>query len=633
MTMNGEWFQVWGKYPAVFLIGLIATIVLTAAWRRLAPRLGLMDLPDPRRLHGSPMPSAGGIAIMGGFHLACAAIYLVPWLPFAGKLSLAWWLQYLAVSLYVLGVGLLDDRFRLKPAAKLAGQGVVALLAYALGMRVGTVFGTALPLVVDVGLTVAWFLMMMNAFNLIDGMDGLAAGLGVVAAAGLGLSLGFRHQPSDVLLCLALAGACLGFLRHNFHPAAVFMGDTGSMFIGCTIAAVALGTSSKGTAMASIWAPILAAGVPILDTGLAVWRRSVRSWAQEGNGKELAGGIAAADKEHLHHRLLKRGWSQRQVALALYGFGAVLCLAGVVSAVYREYALGVIMVTFLAGAYVVVRHLAWIELLDSGEAVLKRLHRRGPKSHAVVVYPVLDLAAMAAALALSLGLMARDGGTIKKEWESAAPWAIGLPFLLLVASKAYGRVWSMARVSEYALTALAAIVGILLWMAGAITFCDHPSRHCVVVGLLYVGLGVPLIVGSRVFVRGVQDLMAWQARVSAGRKESRRILLIGAGADCLLFLKEVSLTGNNAGRISVVGMVDDDVALWGRWVHGYRVLGGLSSLEDIARTTGAGELVVLGKADPAALGRILGIARARNLVVRQWTTSCATLFHPETHPS
>lgn len=631
--MNGEWLQVWGKYPAVFLIGLATTIAMTSAWRRVAPRLGLMDLPDPRRLHGSPMPTAGGIAILGGFHVACAAIYLLPWLPFAGKLSLTWWLQYLAVSLYVLVVGLLDDRFRLKPASKLAGQVVVALLAYALGMRVGTVFGAELPVVLDVGLTVAWFLMMMNAFNLIDGMDGLAAGLGVVAAAGLGLSLAFRHQPNDVLLCLALAGACVGFLRHNFHPATVFMGDTGSMFIGCTIAAVALGTSSKGTAMASIWVPILAVGVPILDAGLAVWRRSVRSLLQNGNGKELAGSIAVADKEHLHHRLLRRGWSQRQVAVALYGLGAVLCVAGVISAAYREYALGVILVTFLAGTYVVVRHLAWIELRDSGAAVLKRLQRRGPRSQAVIVYPVLDLIVMAIALALSLGLAGVKGGALREEWELAVPWAIGLPFLALVASKAYSRVWSMARVSEYVLTGMAAGAGILLWLAGALTFCHHPGRYCVMAGVIYMGISVPLIVGARAFVRVVQDLMAWKSRLSSERLHGRRVLLVGVGADCLLFLKESSLLQGDDGRMVVAGMVDDDVGLWGRWVHGYRVLGGLDSLEDIVQATGAGELVVLGKSDPVALSRILGIARVHNLVVRQWATSCATLLRAESHPT
>ncbi len=622
--MTWDELQVWCKYPVILLVGFGVTMVLTALWRRLAPTLGFMDIPGTRRLHAHPTPSAGGLAIFGGFHAACAAIYFVPWLPFSGQLSVHWWFDFFIVSLCVVVVGLIDDRFRLKPWTKLMGQIIVAGIAYYLGMQIGKLFGAPLPGIVDFVLTVGWFLVMMNAFNLIDGMDGLAAGLGIIAAMGVGVSLAFRHHPNDVMVCMALAGACAGFLRHNFYPAKVFMGDTGSMLIGCAIAALALGSSSKGMAMASVGVPILAVGVPILDAGLAVWRRSVRSWMQDTASAGTVKDIATADAEHLHHRLLRQGWSQRQVAVGLYMFGGILSALGVVSSVYREYALGVIMVTFLVGTYVVVRHLAWIELWDSGAAVMRRVKRRGPKNRAVLVYPLLDLMAMSVTLVLAFGLVAGEAGTIKSQWERAAPWAIGLPFLALIASRSYGRVWSMARVSEYALTGLAVIAGILLWMAGSVTFYGH-GRTLMEVAFLYMGLAVPLVVGMRAFVRVVQDMMAWKSRFSAGKQQGRRVLLVGVGADCLLFLKEVSLLYDDTHRIIVVGMVDEDAALWGRWVHGYRVLGGLESLDAILKSTAADELVVFGKVEHSLIARIMDVARPRGLVVRQWTTSFRTL--------
>lgn len=620
--------QVWAKYPSVFLLGLVVTLCLTPLWRRIAPLWGFVDTPDARRIHLGPIPTAGGLALFAGFHAACALIYFFPWLPFAGQLSKDWWLSYVAVSSCVVAVGVLDDRFRLKPLTKLAGQILVAVVAYVCGMRMGNAFGTPLPLALDLVSTVVWFLILMNAFNLIDGMDGLAAGLGVVAASGIGVSLLFRHHPGDVLMCLALAGVCLGFLWHNFHPATVFMGDTGSMFIGCTIAALALGTSSKGTAIASIGVPILAVGVPILDAGLAVWRRSVRSFLRDdGADSEPLWGIAKGDSEHLHHRLIRRGFSQRQVALLLYVLGVILSAVGILSAVYREYAVGTILVAFLVGAYVVVRHLAWIELWDSGSAVLQRFNRPNLKSRAVLIYPVVDVVAMGLSLALVMGLTESLGvsGAVKHAWMRAAPFAIGLPFVLLVLSRSYSRVWSMARVSEYALTGGAVVGGILLWLGGELVADNRMMRHHIVVALLYLGMAVTLVVGARAFVRIVQDLMSWKSRLGLGKSGARRTLLIGAGPECLLFLTEISILYGQTDRIIIVGIVDEDPALRGRWVHGYRVLGDLEQLARIMELTAADEIVITGRLNDGLVAKITYLALSRGKEVRRWTTSLQSL--------
>lgn len=621
--MNWDATEVWGKYLFVFFTALLVSSVLSLLWRFAAPYVGFVDMPGARRIHSEPVPTAGGIAVIAGFHVACAGIYFLPWRPFSGHLSLSWWLSLGIVSCCVATVGIADDRLRLKPGIKLAGQVVVALVAYAQGMRIGNVFGASLPEMADMAATVVWFLVLMNAFNLIDGMDGLAAGLGIVACMGLGVSLLFRHHPNDVLVCLALAGACAGFLRHNFHPAKVFMGDTGSMFLGCAIACIALGTSSKGTAMVSIMAPILAVGVPILDAGMAVWRRSVRSFLRtEDKGGASLWGVAQGDDEHLHHRLLRRGLSQRQVAVILYGFGILLAAIGVVSSAYQEYRLGVLMLAFVIGVYVVVRHLAWIELWDSGSAILAGVRRGGPKSLAVVLYPVMDVTSMAIALAVALALATGgdSGKGLKHEWLRAAPWAIGLPFMLLVLSRSYSTVWSRARISEYVLTGAAVVGGILLWMGTSLILCDHPVRICVTAAFLLIGLSVPAVVGSRAFVRVLRDIMAWKSRLVTGRGGARRVLLVGAGAECQLFLTEASLLYDPEKGIHVVGIVDEDLGLRGRWVHGYRVLGTLDSLSAIMSSTGAEEIVIVARLDPDSREKLLSFADGRGMVVREWRT-------------
>ncbi len=622
-------YQVWLKYPAVFLVGVSVTMLFTAFWRRYAPALGFLDVPDGRRIHNRPIVTAGGIAVFCGFHAACALVFLCPWLPFAGQITREWWARFAVVSACVVATGMLDDRLRLRPAVKLAGQVAAAVLAYWLGMRMGKAFGIDLPMALDIAGTVIWFLVFINAFNLIDGMDGLAAGLGVVAAVGVGVSLMFRHQPGDVLLLLALAGAGVGFLRYNFHPASVFLGDTGSMFIGCTLAALALGTSSKGTAMASIGVPILAAGVPVLDTGLAVWRRSVRAFLREDGGGGLSSlGLATADAEHLHHRLIRRGLSQPRVAIALYVFGGILSAVGVVSAVSHESSLGLLLVAFLVGAYVVIRHLAWIELWDSGSAVLHGLRRPIWTHRALLAYPVIDVVALSGSLLAAIALLTASGKAsagIKHFWFDVAPYSVGLPFVLLVVCRAYSRVWSLARVSEYTLAGGAVTAGILMSLGVRLMIGGRSPRYEIVETMLHLGLAVPLVVGARAFVRIVQDAMAWMSRLGANRADARRVLLVGAGPECTLFLKERSILAEEAGRIVVVGVIDEDPSLCGRWVHGYRVLGGINVLPRVLGGGGVDQVVVVGSLSPQAIARVVSAGAEEGVVVRQWTTSLKTL--------
>ncbi len=609
------------KYPTVFLAGLLAAWLLTPLWRRLAPRWGIMDRPGERKIHQTPVPRGGGLVVFIGFHAACAAVFLMPWKPFAGQLSIDWWFRFLPLSAGVVVLGLLDDRFDLKPWVKLAGQILLALAAYALGIRLQNILGLAMPDWVDAAATVLWFVALMNAFNLIDGVDGLATGIALIAATGIGLSLVFRGAPGDVLLFMGLAGACLGFLRYNFYPATVFLGDTGSLFLGFTLAALAISTHSKASFMAGLGVPLLAVGVPLFDTLLAVWRRSMRRVLKRESDDGAAAGISHGDADHLHHRLLRQGRGQGQVAGLLYAATAVLVLVGLLATVFHDRALGILVLAFLLAAYTVVRHLAGIELRESGKVVLQGLSRPVRRNRTLLFYIAGDILILNLVLLAGHALLDLQDGTLdvplKTAWLRAAPVDLFIPFVILLLFRSYSRVWYLARVSEYAATGLAVVLGYAL--ACGLHLLLAQSRSEVLSLLLYylllAGLAAPAVVLTRAALRVVQDLMQWRTRGPGPDGAAPvRALVCGAGYRTTLFLRQIALRAGDPAPVEVVGLVSEDAAITGHDVHGIRVVG---TCRDLPALVARHRIGILYLVEPVSGAAIEGVFRSlRNAGVR-----------------
>ena len=567
------------KYPAVFLAGMLAALALTPLWLRFAPRWGFLDRPGARKVHRQPVPRGGGLAVFIAFHAACAVVFLFPWKPFAGQLSIDWWFRFLPLSAGVVALGLLDDRFDLKPQTKLIGQLMLGAAAYALGFRLQNLFGFSLPEWVDVAATAFWFVALMNAFNLIDGVDGLAAGIALIAAGGIGLSLVFRGSPGDVLLFLGFAGACLGFLRYNFYPASVFLGDAGSLFLGFTLAALSISTNSKASFMAGLGVPMLAVGVPLFDVVLAVWRRTVRqilSRASNGEG----GGIERADADHLHHRLLRRGHGQGQVAGFLYAATLLLVVVGLLASVFNDRALGILVLAFLLAAYTIVRHLAGIELHESGQVVLQGLARPVRRNRTLLFYIVGDLLILNLVLLAGHALLDLQDGvldvSLKAAWLRSAPIDLFIPFVVLLLFRSYSRVWYLARVSEYASTGLAVTMGYAVACGLQLLLARSRSDTLpfVLYYLLLAGLAAPAIVFSRAALRVVQDLMQWRTKgPGPDGVVPARALVYGAGYRTTLFLRQIAFPAASRVPVEVVGLVSEDAAITGHAVHGVRVVG------------------------------------------------------------
>ncbi len=311
-------------YLLVFLIAVFISYLMGWPAESLSIRLRALDEPSERKVHLAPIPCLGGIAIFTAFIAAIASGLLLKGL--LGNQLINFHLTNELKGIIIGGalifaIGLVDDIVELSAAFKLIGQIVSAAILVVFGIKmefIGNPFGGLIYLgSLGYILTILWVVGFINIINFIDGLDGLAAGISAIA----GLSFFYfalqTGQTSEAITVLAIAGAALGFLRHNFHPAKLFMGDSGSMFLGFVFGSVTVGGVMKSIAAIALFAPLVIMGVPILDGLLTILRR-YRSGQP----------VTQADKEHLHHRLLRQGFTQRQAVLIIYLWSIALSGVG-----------------------------------------------------------------------------------------------------------------------------------------------------------------------------------------------------------------------------------------------------------------------------------------------------------------
>lgn len=623
------------KYVVIFGVGLLTALLATPLAIRLALALGMVDKPDARRVHTTPTPRGGGLAVVLAFHVACAAIFLPPWADFSGSLTEEWWLNFLVLSAGLTVVGFLDDFLGLRPLVKLLGQLVVSVGAWLLGLRVNSMFAVTLPDWVSLLITVFWFVALMNAFNLIDGMDGVASGLGSIASAALIGSFLLRAQPSDCLVTLGLLGACVGFLHYNFHPARVFLGDTGSMFIGFALAAISITTFTKGTAFTALAVPALVVGVPLFDTFLAVWRRTARKIlgrAESRRGGNAAGNVFGADKDHLHHRLHATGRSQKKVALMLYVAALVLAAIGLLAQVFQDLAGGIYLLAFVAAVFVIVRHVAHVELWDSASALVHGLSRPLRREIVVPAYIVGDIAILLVSQFIShlfvgggLGFNQMRQGLL----ESIA-FQVAIPFVALAASGTYRRIWSRARLVDFVSLAASLCGGLAVGFAIATMVETEFTKVRLLETAILGACALTLMTGVRLFRRIAADVRgSVMARGLTTADNLQRALIYGAGHSGLLFLHAEGDAAPGSGTgYRVVGFLDDDTNIHGRIMHGYPVLGGRENLATILPSTAADLVIVTARLNSESRSVLLAAAGACGVRVLKWRTGLEEISEP-----
>lgn len=326
----------WGDIAIAFLLAFITAFMMTPYSIKIAKKVGAVDVPrDNRRMHHKPMPKLGGLAVIAGFCVSFIYLTITLLIEDSLKINLLGEEQYgLKIIGYFIGVIILgitcfiDDVKGIKPLTKLTGQILAAVVVVTFGLRLGDFHIPFLQTewmneAFSILLTILWIVGITNAINLMDGLDGLSSGISMISCISLLMIFALNESPLiAIIMITALLGALLGFLPFNFNPAKTFIGDTGSNFLGFTLSIVSIIGVAKTYTAVVIVLPIIVLGLPIFDTISAIVRRVIK-------GKSLKA-IFQADKGHLHHKIVSKGFSQKQAVYILYGISAALGMFAVI---------------------------------------------------------------------------------------------------------------------------------------------------------------------------------------------------------------------------------------------------------------------------------------------------------------
>lgn len=599
-------------YVILFVVSLVLTLVLTPIIREFNRRIGMVDKPDPRRINKIPIPRGGGIALVIGVLATYSGYVLATGLNGVhskGAAAIDYW-KFAALSIAIAAIGYVDDKWNLNPKIKLLGQTIVALLVWLwLGLGFHGLW-PAIPAWLDCILTVFWITGAINAFNLIDGLDGLASGLALIATLGMAGALFIVDLPSNALFYFAFAGGLVGFLRYNYNPASVFLGDSGSMYIGFTLSTMMLVSQTPNSFLVSVGVPLLAMGVPIFDTLLAILRRSVRALIMKRNvaaGESMNGKVMTADSDHLHHRLLRSaGLNQRKAAWTLYILAMFFVAVGLVGMSLRSRSAGLWLFAVAVASVVIFRDTSRIELFDTGRLLNSLARdqatstRRRLAQLRVPLLVVCDVVILVAVFFLCL--WAVQVPVTRHILKVALPLQTLSSFCALVAMNAYGTVWARAMASNYMRLLLACLAGAAV---GAVAFYYLPNLvpmgHISAFAIMYSMTTFVLMAGSRL-VRGVvRDMFyAFDCARLKSRKDVSRVLVYGAGLRYRAFRRELVRTTSANNRF-IVGIIDDDMLLRGQYIGGIKIYGTLAQAPEIINQVNADTVVIACEVKPAWL--------------------------------
>jgi UDP-GlcNAc:undecaprenyl-phosphate GlcNAc-1-phosphate transferase len=359
-------------YVTLFILSSLAALLITPVIRRKALAWGAVAVPDQgRHIHAKPTPRLGGVAIYIAFLLTLLCV------PFLGNMvgdifraNLPKLIALIGPATLIFLFGIYDDFRNASAPLKVAAQTVAASIVYACGYGIDNLsspFGGEwhLPVWLGFSLTVLWVVGITNAFNLIDGIDGLAAGASVFALLSILIFSVAQENPEISQIAVVLVGAVIGFLRYNFNPATIFLGDSGSLFLGFMAAVLSLVGSQKGSTIVAIAIPLVSFGLPVIEAGLSILRRFL-------SGQPLLAG----DRGHIHHRLLERGLSQRQVAILLYGVCGLFSLFGLMLLNPARNLAALIFFVLGVGILFGVQHLRYAEFSELGSQIKQGVNRR-----------------------------------------------------------------------------------------------------------------------------------------------------------------------------------------------------------------------------------------------------------------
>ena len=573
----------------VAALSLAVVLLLTPAVRGLARSLGLIARPTADRWHQRPTALMGGIAIAAGTLVGVVAWFTLAAFGWSSGFEGQLWPRAVGVSAaFMFVVGVIDDLVRLRPQLKFMLQLVAAVVLVASG---ATFAFTGWHLV-NVLATVFWFVALTNAVNLLDNMDGVAAGVGAIAALFLGITFALQGAWLHAAVAWSLAGAAFGFLRYNFHPASIFMGDAGSLFIGSLLAGLVMTSpaSASGSLVAVLFVPLAIVAVPIVDTALVAVTRALAARA-----------ISQGGKDHSTHRLVALGLGERQVALLLYGFAAVGGGVGLLL-LRLDLALGLVLGTvFLVALSLLAAYLGRLQVGYPDKSAgwkpvtivaTELLYKR--RLAAMLLDVVLVSVAYYGAFRLKF-----EGGTAPPGYMAAYQATLGIVIALKVITFGlfgmYRGAWRYTGMVDLyrTLVAIAVSSTALYW------YVHWRVPALATSNVLYIDalLTAAFVLSARLSFRSL-ELMRRRLR-----QRGERVAIYGAGDGGELAVRE--LLNNGTLGLQPFCFLDDDPRKHGERIHGVPVLGGLDSLAYVAERHGVRRVLIATKKLPADIVRAL----------------------------
>jgi len=613
------------KYLIYFFLSVSISLVLTPMIRLIAKKANIYDVPSARKVHRRPTPLLGGIPIFVSLNLTLFIGFLLNNVYIREFLSDKW-KPLLLCSMIILVLGVFDDIRRLQPRMKFLIQIFAGCLLLLFGIGIYDITNPFSEGLIHLGtlsipITILWVVGITNALNLIDGLDGLAAGTSLIVCIALfGISFLFQNIGISFVF-LILAGSILGFLRYNFHPAKIFLGDSGSLLLGFLLAVLSIQGSYKGPTLVAVLVPILALGFPIMETLLSMIRRFLRSIHMvdypQKNGKFKAlflNGFSMfeADKDHVHHRLLSLGFSQRRAVLILYGLCGALCIFAFLIVLIKD-----INITLFIGAVVIafvigIRSLRYQEfkILESG--LLLPLFNF-PVVNKRVFQAFFDLFLISLSFYFSFILIFRNfGGYEKNLFIRTLPIVLVIKILIFFLSGLYKRSWFHTSVEDLLMLTKSLVLSSFgsLFVLGLVFGID--SFRGILFFLIDFYISTTFIMGYRMSYKLVHSLY----NRNSGHK-GKRGLIYGAGHRGSVALKEIK--NNGSSFFSPIGFIDDDIDKKGKIFHNYPILGPVENIEEFVSQNDVTEILVsTDKIEKEKIGKLIDFCKQKGIIMRQF---------------
>ena len=613
------------EFTVAILLALALSLGLNRVMMAVAPRLGLMDEPGERRIHARAIPRAGGIAIWLTFLLVFGIGLATGWLKASEHVSWPWLNAFAAGSAVLMVAGFFDDRSGLSPWVKLGAHILAPVVFFLLHpVQIG-LFPVGWPSGCDFVAFVVWVVVLINAFNLIDGLDGLCGGLAAVSALALAVLALVNGRMDSAMLLLVMGAAILGFLKYNFNPARIFLGDAGSMLMGFFLATAATDAAGRKAVVGMILLPIAVAGVPLLDVLLAIWRRGARRFIQKLRGETIEGGIFAADQDHLHHRLLNGGGSQRRVALLLQGIAILLTALAFLPMMFGGRLFALSLVGFLLVAMVGVKNLARVEIEHTGSVIHMAIKLPGQRRRVAAVLFAYDLLVLAGAAVLAVLIETNwlmRGVNIEHLLRFVLVFVI-LSSIALLVSRVHQRLWVRATmrdiISLQFLLLVAALVTFTLFTLMYVSL-EWSGLRLTLMSYIFacIGVCVPRVALDLLREFGTDARFLDPKRMSAGAYGP--VVVLGAGDMGTLLLNHLKSSAHDAyPGLRVLGFIDEMRVLHGRRLRSVRILGGLSVVPKLVKDEGlTGIILAINAPSKDLLGRLETLAAQYQLKIYRW---------------